>query len=239
MKHLLYAGLSILLAATSGAMAAEPDYAALNALLAKYVKPGSKQGISAHLVNYRTLGRDPQYALALDSITTFDVKKLANNREKMAFYINAYNIGAIKKVLEKYPTTSIRAAGDGVWKEPALAIGGKTWSLDAIENDLLRKLGDARIHFAIVCASLSCPDLRREAYTAAKLEQQLQAQTRQFLTNPSKGIRVENNRIHQSAIFNWFSADFKDVGAFQRRYRADLPKDAERAEIPYNWQLNE
>ena len=239
MKRLFLCMSTILLGAASAAMAAEPDYSALNALLAKHVRPGSKQGITAHLVNFRAISRDPQYAVALDSITTFDVKKLANNREKMAFYINAYNIGAIKKVLEKYPTTSIRAAGDGVWKEPALTIGGKSWSLDAIENDLLRKLGDGRIHFAIVCASLSCPDLRREAYTAAKLEQQMQSQTRQFLTNTSKGIRVENNRIHQSAIFNWFASDFNDVSAFQKRYRTDLPKNAERAEIPYNWQLNE
>lgn len=239
MKRISLVLLSTLALSVSLAYSAEPDYSALNALLAKHVRSGTKQGISATLVNYRALKSDPQYPAALQSITDFDIQKLASKREKMAFYINAYNIGAIKKVLEKYPTTSIRVAGDGVWKEPALTISGKPLSLDAIENDILRKMGDARIHFAIVCASLSCPDLRREAYTAAKLEQQLQSQTKLFLANPAKGIRVESGRVHQSAIFNWFAADFKDVGAFQRRYRADLPKDAERAEIPYNWQLNE
>ncbi|AFM13593.1 DUF547 domain-containing protein [Turneriella parva] len=239
MRQIRIAILTALALSAPMVYSAEPDYSALNALLAKHVKPGSKQGITANLVNYRALKSDPQYAAALQSITDFDIKKLASKREKMAFYINAYNIGAIKKVLEKYPTTSIRIAGDGVWKEPALTIAGKPLSLDAIENEILRKMGDARIHFAIVCASLSCPDLRREAYTAAKLEQQLQAQTKLFLTNPAKGIRAESNRVYQSAIFTWFAADFKDVDAFQRRYRKDLPQAAERAEIPYNWQLNE
>ncbi len=219
--------------------AAEPDYAAWNALLAKHVRPGSKQAIAAHLVSYSAIGKDPLYASALGTFTSFDTAKLQNRREKMAFYINAYNIAAIKKVLEKYPTKSIRAAGDGIWKEPAISLGGKNLSLDEIENSILRKMGDSRIHFAIVCASLSCPDLRKEAYTAARLEAQLELQTLAFMTNPTKGLRVEGDGIYQSAIFVWFAADFKDLAAFQNRYNKQLPQKAKRVEIPYNWQLNE
>lgn len=225
--------------ATGIVSAAEPDYKALNALLAKHVRAGNKQGITTHLVDYRSLGKDPLYNEALNVMQNFDVRLLANGREKKAFYINAYNVAAIKKVLEKYPTGSIRATGDGVWKENAITLAGKPWSLDAIENQILRKTGDARIHFAIVCASLSCPDLRREAYTALRLEKQLESQTRAFLVNPTKGVRVEQGRIYHSSIFNWFAADFKDVRAFQRRYLKNLPQTTESTEISYNWQLNE
>lgn len=238
MNKLLTMGILTLLVG-SVVSAAEPDYTAWNAVLTKHVKPGSKQGINAHLVSYSGIAKDPLYATALGSITSFDIGLLRGRREKMAFYINAYNIAAIKKVLEKYPTTSIRSTGDGVWKEPAISLGGKSLSLDAIENAILRKMGDARIHFAIVCASLSCPDLRREAYTAARLEHQLTSQTRSFIATPSKGVRFEGGQIHQSAIFVWFAADFKDVAAFQRKYGKQLPEKAPRVEIPYNWHLNE
>ena len=219
--------------------AAEPDYSAWNKVLSTHVKSGNKSGISAHLVSYRKIANDPQFVAAKKTITGFNPAELKSKSEKMAFYINAYNIAAIMKVLAQYPTTSISAKGDGVWKESAIQLGGKDYSLDAIENNILRPMGDARIHFAIVCASLSCPDLRREAYTAAKLASQLESQTKGFILNTSKGIRIEGNRIHQSAIFNWFAKDFKDVAAFQKKYLNEIPPAGERIEIPYNWSLNE
>ncbi len=218
--------------------AAEPDYAAWNRVLARHVKPGSKAGITANLVNYAALARDADFAMAQKDISAFNPAELKSRAEKMAFYINAYNIAAAAKVISRYPTPSITAQGDGVWKENAITLGGKTFSLDAIENTVLRPMGDARIHFAIVCASLSCPDLRREAYTAAKLAGQLEAQTRSFIANTSKGVRIEGNKIHQSAIFIWFAKDFNDVPAFQKKYLKALPAAGERIEIPYNWSLN-
>lgn len=223
----------------SALAAAEPDYSALNRLLAKHVKAGSRAGISAHLVNYRQLSKDADFTAAVKAISEFDTAQLKTRQEKLAFYINAYNIAAIRKVLEKYPTASIRDAGDAVWKHDAITLAGKAISLDAIEHKILRPLGDARMHFAIVCASLSCPDLRREAYTSAKLSAQLEDQTRRFLANPTKGLRIDGNRILQSAIFNWFKEDFKDVPKFQGRYVKNLPSQAERLDLPYDWKLNE
>lgn len=227
------------LATFSALAAAEPDYSALNRVLAKHVKAGSRAGISAHLVNYRALSIDADFAAAVKAISEFDTAQLKTRNEKLAFYINAYNIAAIRKVLEKYPTASIRDTGDGVWKQNAITLGGKTISLDAIEHKVLRPLGDARIHFAIVCASLSCPDLRREAYSAAKLNAQLEDQTRRFLANPSKGLRIEGNKVFQSSIFSWFKDDFKGVAVFQGRYVKNLPTQADRSELPYDWKLNE
>ncbi len=219
--------------------AAEPDYGALNHVLAKHVKAGSRAGIPANLVNYPQLAKDAEFATAVKAISEFDTAQLKTRSEKLAFYINAYNIAALRKVLGKYPTASIRDAGDAVWKQDAITLAGKPISLDAIEHKILRPMGDARMHFAIVCASLSCPDLRREAYTAAKLNTQLDEQTRRFLANPAKGLRVEGNRVFQSAIFSWFKDDFKDVASFQRRYVKGLPTQTERLEMPYNWSLNE
>lgn len=219
--------------------ATEPDYSALNRVLGKHVKAGSRSGISAHLVNYKQLAKDADFSAAVKSISEFDTTQLKTRSEKLAFYINAYNITAIRKVLEKYPTTSIRDTGDAVWKQNAINLAGKAYSLDQIEHQVLRPMGDARMHFAIVCASLSCPDLRREAYSAAKLNAQLDDQTRRFLSNTAKGLRVEGNRVFQSAIFSWFKDDFKDVAKFQGRYVKNLPHHAERIELPYDWKLNE
>lgn len=218
---------------------AEPDYSAWNGLLKKYVRSGIKSGIRANLVDYVGIKSDPLYRAALRSFSEFDPARLSGRKEQLAFFINLYNIAAIGKVLEKYPTASIRAAGDGVWKENAIEIPGKKYSLDAIEHQVLRPMGDARIHFAIVCASLSCPDLRKEAYTAAKLDSQLEQQTAAFLGNPTKGFRIANGKIFQSAIFSWFKEDFKDVRKFQNRYTKTPPEPVEIIEIPYNWELNQ
>lgn len=219
--------------------AAEPDYTAWNTLLKKYVRPGTKEGIKAHLVRYGALAKDPLWPAAQQVMTGFDPAKLSGKRELLAFWINAYNIAAIRKVLEIYPTASITARGDTVWKAAAIRIAGKDYSLDEIEHRQLRPQGDARIHFAIVCASLSCPDLRAEAYTAARLESQLTGQTRAFVSNKTKGVRIEPDAIYISAIFNWFAQDFGDVPKFIARFGTKLPEGPARKEILYNWKLNE
>ena len=119
---------------------------------------------------------------------------------------------------------SRRRQFDGVRVEkPAAIIGGKTFSLDQIENEKLRKMGDPRIHFAIVCASVSCPDLRAEAYTADEIDEQLNDQAALFLQNAVKGFRVEGDKkiVSASSIFKWFKKDFggeKGVLAFLSRY---------------------
>ena len=106
----------------------------------------------------------------------------------MAFYINAYNILAIKVILRYNVRGSImNVRGGKIWGYRVGKVGGKSMSLDHVEKKiLLKKYKDPRIHFAVVCASVSCPDLRTEPYTAAKLETQLSEQTATFLKNPKK-----------------------------------------------------
>lgn len=219
--------------------AAEPDYSAWDKLLKKYIRNGTKENIRTTLVNYAALAKDPLWPRAQESFTTFAPEKLASKKEKLAFWINAYNLAAIRKVLEFYPTSSITARGDKVWKEVAITIAGKDYSLDDIEHQVLRPLREPRIHFAIVCASLSCPDLLRTAYSARMLEKQLDTQTKAFLANPTKGARLEGNILYLSAIFTWFAPDFGDLHTFLERYGMQAKQELQRKELPYNWSLNE
>ncbi|MGR9037784.1 MAG: DUF547 domain-containing protein, partial [Gammaproteobacteria bacterium] len=155
-----------------------------------------------------------------------------------------YNILALKTVIDHWPVDSIKDAGSllsPVWGKPAGSIDGKTVSLDDIENNILRPMGEPRIHFAIVCASVSCPDLRSTPYTASTLNAQLDEQVHEFLANADKGLRIGKTSIRVSKIFDWFEKDFKTVGgveAFIRRYRSDLPQLPFKADIDYDWDVN-
>ena len=117
---------------------------------------------------------------------------LAGERERFAFWANAYNLLAIKAVLDQYPTRSIRDGGSllqPIWKKKVGTVAGREYALDDIEHGILRReFKEPRVHFAIVCASLSCPDLRPEPFGAERLDAQLDEQTRAFLANPTKGL---------------------------------------------------
>ncbi len=188
--------------------------------------------------------QDPAFPQVVGQLAAFPVKSLKTREEKLAFYINAYNILAIKTVLDHWPVESIKDAGNlvrPVWKRVAGELGGKPVRLDNIEAGL-RKLGEPRIHMAIVCASKSCPDLRHEPYVAARLDGQLADAAATFLNNTGKGLRLENGTIRVSKIFDWFGSDFQAAGgvaAFLARYHPALPADAKiEADLPYDWSLN-
>ncbi len=220
------------------------DWSAYDALLAAHVTSGERNGIHHHRVDYQAVRQDPRYAQALALIANFPIAQLTERNARLAFYINAYNLYAIKMVIDHLPLESIRDVGSlfsPVWGKEAGIIGGKPVSLDEIEHEILRPMGEPRVHFAIVCASLSCPNLRTEAFTAEKLEQQLDDQTRSFLHDSSKGLALEVNRVRVSQIFDWFGEDFEAAGgveSFLRRYR-ELPSSIRlRADLPYDWSLN-
>ncbi len=238
---LLVAALNLTLSAT--AFAAPPDWSVYAETL-QTVKAGKKHDTPLNLVDYSALKKSGQLEAAYQLIKTFPVETLANREEKLAFYINAYNILALKMVLDHWPVDSIKDVGNvlsPVWKKTAGVIGGQEVSLDAIENEVLRPMGEPRIHFAIVCASVSCPDLRTEPYTADKLNAQLDDQAGLFLNNAEKGLNDDGKVIHVSKIFDWFENDFKAVGgieAFIHQHRSGLSKSAIKADIEYDWSLN-
>ncbi|MGR9014925.1 MAG: DUF547 domain-containing protein [Gammaproteobacteria bacterium] len=241
MKRLMiYTSLLIL---SFNAFAAEPDWSAYAEAL-KSVTPGTKNEVKLSLTDYQALKENGKLEAAYQQLSNFPIKNLSNKKEKLAFYINAYNILALKTVVDHWPIDSIKDVGSlfsPVWGMSAGNIDGKTLSLDDIENKILRPMAEPRIHFAIVCASVSCPDLRNTPYTASNLNSELDEQVQQFLGNADKGLRVDNENIHISKIFGWFGKDFKAVGGvetFIRRYRSDLPKLPLKDDIDYDWSVN-
>lgn len=223
--------------------AAEPDWSAYTDVL-KSVSQGTKNNVKLALVDYQTLKENGKLEAAYQQLSSFPVKNLSNKEEELAFYINTYNILALKMVLDHWPLDSIKDVGSllsPVWGKPAGSINGKTVSLDDIENKILRQMGEPRIHFAIVCASVSCPDLRTTPYTASKLNAQLDEQVQKFLDNADKGLKIGDESIRISKIFDWFGKDFKPadgVETFIRRYRADLPELPFKEDINYDWDVN-
>lgn len=223
--------------------AEEPYWNDYRSVLA-HVKPGLKNGVKLMRVDYAALNSGSSLEKAYRNLSAFDIGRLADNKERLAFYINAYNILALKMVADHWPTDSIKDAGSffsPVWNKPAGQLDGKTVTLGEVEHQILRKMGEPRIHMAIVCASVSCPDLRPEPYTAVRLIEQLDEQSRQFLNNSGKGLRIEGKVIRISKIFDWFEEDFEAYGgvaSFIRRYRPGLPDMKFKSNIPYDWSVN-
>jgi hypothetical protein len=197
----------------------DQSHQAFTRLLEQYVSP-------AGLVDYAALQADPEMLTGyLQSLSEVDNAALLaqDGAVQIAFWINAYNAITLQAIIDHYPIPAGGAFGglfgggqsitniDGVWDELQWSVAGQQLTLDAIEHNILRKeFSEPRIHFAIVCASLSCPDLRREAYSGLRLQRQLQEQTLRFLNNPSKGLNIDRGRerVSVSAIFDWFDEDF-------------------------------
>lgn len=190
-----------------------------------------------------------QYLAILSST---DPKALSRNHQ-FAFYINAYNAFTIKLVLTRYPgINSIKEIGgffSNPWSRKFIRLNRFTVSLDHIEHDILRpRFKDARVHFAINCASKSCPPLLDEPYEGATLENQLDRQARQFI-NQQKNVFLKANTLFVSPIFKWFEDDFAAGPLAFIRHHAESPlrqaldQAAAKGDIRfeylnYDWTLN-
>ncbi len=211
-------------------------------LLHDFVHAGVKNGVHVHLVNYQAWKTDARWQQAQQKLARFDASKLHSKEERLSFWINAYNMMAIKKVVDAWPVQSIRDEGNffsPVWKKDAGVVAGQMQTLNEIEHHILRPMGQPLMHVAIVCASVSCPDLRPEPYDAEHLMSQLHEQATRFLNNPEKGLRVDADGVHVSKIFDWFADDFSGVSAWIHRYHAAVPANFEIEDyLPYDWQVN-
>ncbi|MDQ6973432.1 MAG: DUF547 domain-containing protein, partial [Mariprofundaceae bacterium] len=147
-------------------LAQSHDFSNWHSLLKDYVHTGNKHGIQLTLLDYQALKQDKRWHQTLQNLQQADIKSLISKQDKLAFWINTYNILAVKMVVEHAGIQSIKDVGSWyapVWKKDAGMVAGKIYTLNNIENNILRPMGEPRIHFAIVCASVSCPDLRAEA----------------------------------------------------------------------------
>lgn len=144
----------------------------------------------------------------INSLETVFPDSLPRNESK-ALLINAYNAGMIWLILQNYPIEGVFDIKPKVFGQKAINIGGVMLSLDDIENQHLRKMGDNRIHFAIVCGSKGCPDLSSKIYDAATLDERLDEAAREYLSQPrGMTIEKENKVILLSMLFEWFGSDF-------------------------------
>ncbi len=229
------------------------DFSGWDALLKKHVGTATRDGVVLNTVAYKALKGNPEFTKVVERLKTASLDDLKTKEEKLSFWINTYNILAVKVVVDNYPVKSIKDVGSllkSVWKRPAGVVAGEERSLNDVEHEILRKMGEPRIHVAIVCASVSCPDLRKEAFTAERLNEQLDDQTKKFLENTGKGLKVDarKKRVYVSSIFKWFDDDFESQGgvtAFLIKYAAPAQqkslKDFGRKlkYLDYNWDLNE
>ncbi|MEZ4859085.1 MAG: DUF547 domain-containing protein [Flavobacteriaceae bacterium] len=165
-------------------------------------------------------------------------------QELLAYYSNIYNAATIELILENYPVNSIKDI-NGAWTKAIVTVGDKTLSLGGIENGILRKMNEPRIHFAINCASFSCPNLLNEAFTADKIDSQLDKVTRNFINGPKNEIGITS--VTLSKIFDWYKKDYvingkNDVIGFVNSYLNKKIKINPKATITYfeyDWGLNE
>ncbi len=211
-------------------------------LLAEHTVASSKNGIGYVGVDYDAWNKDQRHAQALSIITATDPAQFKTQDQRMAFWINAYNFLTIDLIVREGQPDSIRDLGtffQNVWKRYHWIINGQKYTLDQIEHKILRPMGDARIHFAINCASVSCPDLLNVAYRAETLDEQLEAQTKKALQQSDKVLRIDGNTLRLSKIFEWFEEDYKDgdIQGWLRDYM-DLDQDLRIRYMDYNWSLN-
>lgn len=159
----------------------------------------------------------------------------------LAYWINVYNAFTVKLIIDNYPVKSIKKI-DKPWDNKFIFLGNKKYSLGEIEHKILRKMNEPRIHFAINCASFSCPNLANEAYTETELEKQLEVATKLFVNDETKNNITENS-IEISSIFDWFSNDFKTNGTlidFLNKYSSiNINNNTKLRFKEYNWNLNE
>ena len=211
------------------------DHQKWHVLLQKHVSATGK-------VNYKGFKNDAK------DLKTYLAELAANMPQKswskndvLAYWINAYNAYTVQLILDHYPVKSIKDINDP-WGKKWFTLGTKKYSLEAIEHEILRKMNEPRIHFAINCASFSCPNLSNEAFTAEKLEKQLEAAAKSFVNDATKNT-IAADKIEISKIFDWFASDFKTKGSmieFLNQYSAvKISKNVKVKYKDYNWSLNE
>lgn len=210
--------------------------------------------LNAHVadgqVDYQGVAKDKRFAEYLATLNQIDPNELPTRADRLAFWINAYNAFAVKGIIDGYSPRSL-------WRRYRFFIardyrvGGETINLYDLERSLLVPgFKEPRIHFAIVCASVSCPKLRSSAYLGEELDRQLDEAARAFINDPSKNRFDRENHVAQlSMIFNWFTDDFVahsgSVMQYVMHYVNDSTLIHELGQSPYtiefldyDWSLN-
>ncbi|MCC7429674.1 DUF547 domain-containing protein [bacterium] len=218
------------------------EHSKFHTILQKYVKNG--------FVSYKALlETKTDLAIFRSYLTELEKTETAklNQNEKLAFWINVYNAYTIELILQNYPVKSIKKIGTllkGPWDQEIVKVGGKKFTLNHVEHEILRKeFKEPRIHFAIVCASISCPNLLPKAFNSENTQILLDEAGKNFINDEAKNkYDKAKNTLYASAIFDWFSEDFKNSGGVVGVWNNYSKTKLEKPEIKfldYDWNLNE
>lgn len=254
MKKIKYFAFAFVLA-FSFVQAQQQQHSLFTEILKEYVSDGK--------VNYKELKDDSRLPAYIEQLSKTNPDTISNRDDALAFWLNVYNAFTLKVICENYPVESINdlhsgglvigmVLGTTIWHKDFVIINNEELSLEEVEHDIIRpEFNDARIHFAVVCASISCPALRPEAYEGYKLDAQLDEEGRRFLADETKNrFDKENKTAYLSKIFSWFDDDFGDndneILSFITNF---LPKTADGKKpdltdwdidhLDYDWGLNE
>lgn len=226
------------------------DHSGLDQVLQKFVKkPRLVDGVRSSLFDYEGLLASDGLLTTLhkymESLASFKPSCLSADG-KLAFWANTYNAAIIQLVAREARHSGGRLAksvkdlngdAENVWARQAAVVDGKAMTLEGVLTEA-RSLGDPRIHAVVNCASLSCPDLRSSVYTAEDIQGQLNTQVKEWLTNPTKGAKVDGDKVELSPIFKWHAEDFPSLSSFVAG-PLGLPSSVKvSGYLEYDWNLN-
>ncbi len=223
-----------------------------------------KRNVSDGKVDYKGLLTEKSFDIYLNQLKNTNPDTIKNKNNKLAFWINAYNAFTLKIILDNYPLESINDLHSGglifgsifsttIWDKDFIIINNGAISLGAIEHKILRKkFNEPRIHFAIVCASISCPPLRNEAFEGYKIDEQLTSQAKLFVNDVTRNkFDINKKEAELSKIFSWFDDDFGNdddkvllfISQFlPEELKSNITNNSTEWDIDYlsyNWNLNE
>lgn len=229
------------------------DHTAWDGFIARYVVTGPN---GATRLRYAAVSSTDRATLDayVTTLTALPISRY-NRREQLAFWINLYNALTVKVVLEHYPVASIRDINIspgffqiGPWDKKLIAIEGQEISLNDIEHRILRPIWqDPRLHYALNCASIGCPNLAGAAYNPEALEEQLRDSAVAFVNSP-RGVKIDDQRVTVSKIYDWFHTDFGGTDAAVLQHILQYAQDdlltslrtiGEIHDVAYDWRLND
>ncbi len=232
---------------------AEIDFTTWDGFLKRHVVVDA-EGI--HRLNYAAVAAGEEAAVLEDivgGLSAVPVSEFSRN-EQFAFWVNLYNAATVKVIVDHYPVETIRDIdispgffSEGPWDKELVMVEGEALTLNDIEHRILRPIwDDPRIHYAVNCASIGCPNLAVSAFTGSGLEAQLDAAARGYINDP-RGVSITGDRVTVSKIYDWFHEDFggntRSVLAHLQRYAepalaARLQEIGTIEDTAYDWSLN-
>ena len=213
---------------------AQPDYKLVAPFFKKYISDEGQ-------LNYKSLKKNK---LALDKtlkyLTDMPPTNEWHRNERLAYWLNVYNLQMISILIENYPVNNILDLYEGkIWKVKNLTVGGKTYCLDDIENDIIRKeLQEPRIHFALYSGAMSSPDLLNDAFTPSNMNRNFELLTKRFINSDKNNITKEKATL--SMVFDWYKDDFKDIVTFINKYsKVKIEGNTEITFLEFDWRLKD